>query len=201
MSPGMGLLPFLEMVTMVRTCSIDGCDKPTRSGSAEWCKMHYHRWYRHGSTDKRAPGSGITASHGRRYKSVSRPQHPLVLMGDLAEGRVYVHRMVLYDAIGPGSHGCHWCARLVTWSSTRGDPDCLMVDHVNGVGDDNRLENLVPACIECNAGRSAQAKAEALRAAGWWSSHDTVSRLKSQPRRAQIVATTHVREPEHSHVE
>lgn len=31
-----------------RTCSIDGCEKPPRSGAAEWCPKHYHRWYRHG---------------------------------------------------------------------------------------------------------------------------------------------------------
>lgn len=31
-----------------RTCTIEGCDKPTRSKLADWCKMHYHRWYRTG---------------------------------------------------------------------------------------------------------------------------------------------------------
>ena len=32
-----------------RICIIPGCDKPSRSKSADWCKMHYHRWYRNGS--------------------------------------------------------------------------------------------------------------------------------------------------------
>ena len=31
-----------------RICVIDGCNDPTRSQGAEWCKKHYHRWYRHG---------------------------------------------------------------------------------------------------------------------------------------------------------
>ena len=32
-----------------RICIIPGCDKPSRSKSADWCKKHYHRWYRNGS--------------------------------------------------------------------------------------------------------------------------------------------------------
>ena len=32
-----------------RTCIIPGCDKPSRSSNADWCKKHYHRWYRNGS--------------------------------------------------------------------------------------------------------------------------------------------------------
>jgi hypothetical protein len=29
-----------------RTCTVDGCTKPTRTKSADLCKMHYHRQYR-----------------------------------------------------------------------------------------------------------------------------------------------------------
>jgi len=29
-----------------RTCTVDGCSKPTRTKSAELCEMHYHRQYR-----------------------------------------------------------------------------------------------------------------------------------------------------------
>lgn len=29
-------------------CVIEGCVKPRRRKSAEWCEMHYHRWYNHG---------------------------------------------------------------------------------------------------------------------------------------------------------
>lgn len=36
----------------MNTCVIEGCEKPARSSSAEWCKMHYHRWYRHGDPHK-----------------------------------------------------------------------------------------------------------------------------------------------------
>lgn len=165
---------------MKRVCSVENCDRPTRSARAEWCKMHYHRWYRHGSVQKVATGSGITASHGRRYRSLHLPRHPLA--GE--SGKVYEHRAVLYDKIGPGSHACHWCLATVVWSLVRAR-DELQVDHLNNVGDDNRPSNLVPSCRRCNAGRAVQARSDALRAAGWWSSHDTIASLR--PGRKQAV--------------
>lgn len=36
-----------------RTCSIDGCEKPSRRRG--WCEMHYCRWRRHGTTDLARP--------------------------------------------------------------------------------------------------------------------------------------------------
>lgn len=164
------------------TCTVPGCDKPLRSSRAKWCKMHYHRWYRHGDVNRVASGAPVTASHGRRYRYVTRHGHPLAG----ATGRAYEHRVVLFDAIGPGGHSCHWCGREVTWESTRGDADCLVADHLNGVGDDNRSENLVPSCAPCNTARAMQARAGALRAAGWWSNNDTVGRLGA--RKAPVTA-------------
>lgn len=164
------------------TCTVPECEKPLRSAKAKWCKMHYHRWYRHGDVNRVASGSEVSASHGRRYRIVTRQGHPLAG----AAGRVYEHRLVLHDTIGPGSHPCHWCGVVLSWSSTRGDADCLMVDHLNAIGDDNRPENLVPACVGCNNTRGAQARAEALRKAGFWSQHDTIAGLKSGARRPAV---------------
>lgn len=161
-----------------RTCVIEGCDKPRRSAGADWCKMHYHRWYRHGSTDKVATRAGITASLGRRYRVVAAKGHPLAM----ANGRAYEHRVVLFDAIGPGPHACHWCGTEVDWL-TKGDPANLLPDHVNGDGADNRVANLVPSCGPCNSARGSKARAEALREAGWWSHHDTIAHLANGGRR------------------
>lgn len=157
-----------------RTCAIPGCPKPPRSGKAEWCKMHYHRWYRHGSTDRVATTAGITASLGRRYKSVYLPDHPLANK----YGQVYEHRVVLHAVIGVGPHSCHWCNRQIDWLP-KSDPDHIQPDHLNGLGDDNRPENLVPSCHGCNTTRGLQARADALRAAGWWSHNDTVAALRN----------------------
>jgi len=165
-----------------RTCTVDECDNPPRSGKAEWCAKHYHRWYRHGSVDKTARTAGISISKGRRYRSHHLPGHPLATPC----GRVYDHQVVLYAAIGPGPHPCHWCTRPVRWDAGKAKPDRLTVDHLNDIGDDNRLANLVPSCPTCNTTRAVQAKAAALVAHGWWSNHDTIARLK-RGRAPQVV--------------
>lgn len=165
-----------------RTCSIDNCEKLPRSSKSELCPMHYHRQYRHGDVNRTALTAGISASKGRRYRRAYRPDHPLAM----ANGTVYLHRAALYDRIGAGPHSCHWCGVSVRWDATRGEADCLNVDHLNGFGDDNRAENLVPSCPACNSTRGSQARADALRAAGWWSGHDTVAGLSRGGRRARI---------------
>lgn len=155
------------------TCTIDGCDKPSRNkGVASMCPMHYHRWYRHSDPHKVSAKSGVTVSLGRRYQMKYDPRHPLAH----ANGKVYVHRMVLFDELGPGPHACHWCGAEVDWLP-KGDPRELQPDHLNNDGSDNRLENLVPACRACNSQRGSQRRERALRAAGWWSHHDTIAAL------------------------
>jgi hypothetical protein len=166
------------------TCVLEGCEKPSRNPkSSALCKMHYHRQYRHGSTEMQANQSGISVSLGRRYRRVSAVGHPMVD----ASGSGYEHRIVLYDEIGPGPHACFWCGTEVDWLP-KGDPQCLQVDHLNDDGADNRPENLAPSCGRCNSTRALQARSAALRDAGWWSQHDTVARLKNQRRLPPIVA-------------
>jgi hypothetical protein len=168
------------------SCSVAGCEKPARSGSAAHCTMHYHRLYRHGSLERSAVGSGITVSKGRRYKAHFNRTHPLAP----PSGRIYRHREVLYDAIGAGPHPCHWCGVELTWSvDPRGSQTEIVVDHLNGIGDDNRPENLVPSCARCNSGRAIQARSVALREAGWWSVHDTINEAPSLSRAAPIEVT------------
>jgi len=145
--------------------------------------MHYHRQYRHGSVNALASGSGVTASHGRRYVQTYRPNHPLADRG----GKVYVHRATLYDTIGAGPHACHWCGTELNWTA-KGSPDCLNVDHLNAIGDDNRSDNLVPACSRCNSLRGQQARHDALRAAGFWSGNDTVANLRAGGRQPSVQA-------------
>jgi len=154
------------------TCSVEGCAKPARSARAEWCAMHYHRWYRHGDVNKVATGS---STYVRKYRTTQDPGHPLAP----PSGRIYVHRRVLFEKIGPGAHACHWgCGRVVRWMTGRAD-DMLIADHVDGQGDNNDPENLVPSCLTCNTNRTVPHRVAVLRAAGWWSSHDTVARTRA----------------------
>lgn len=173
------------IATVHQHCTIEGCDKAPRSRLAELCAMHYHRIYRHGSPDKQARSSGISVSNGRRYKTKYNPKHPLASK----HGIVYAHRMVLFDAIGYGPHSCHWCGGEIDWKP-KGQPGELQPDHLNNMGDDNRLENLVPACRGCNVARAQQARSQALRANGWWSGNDTIAHLKGASRRTPVRAAS-----------
>ncbi len=166
------------------TCTLPECNKPSRSKSPALCPMHYHRAYRHGDVNKVAHNSGVTASHGRRYKRQRAVGHAVAD----AHGMAYVHRVVLWDSIGSGEHACHHCQRTVSWDHGKGHPDTLQVDHLNNLGDDNGPENLVPSCGDCNSTRGAQRRAAALREAGWWSVNDTVDALRGTQRRPRIAA-------------
>lgn len=145
--------------------------------------QHYHRQYRHGDVNKVAMG---TAAPGeprfvRKYVSTYAPKHPLAGKN----GKVYVHRWVLFDKIGPGEHLCHWgCGKTVSWSVSKGCPGELVADHLDGQGDNNDPANLVPSCRPCNVSRDAPKRAARLRDLGWWSNHDTIARLKSGGRKA-----------------
>tara|TARA_R110002020_G_scaffold48774_1_gene139020 strand:+ start:124 stop:585 length:462 start_codon:yes stop_codon:yes gene_type:complete len=143
--------------------------------------MHYHRKYRHGSVNFTTREIDAGIRQVRAYKTIPARHHPLAQKS----GRAYEHRVVLYDSLGPGEHECHWCQRPIHWAN-QGDPDALIPDHLNGIEDDNRIENLVPSCIGCNTGRSSQARSLILRERGAWSGNDTIAHLRRPSRRETI---------------
>lgn len=77
------------------------------------------------------------------------PGHPVAT----SRGLTLLHRKVLYDAIGPGPHPCHWCGTPVAWKRGREAIKALVVDHLNHDKDDNDPGNLVPSCNACNGHR------------------------------------------------
>lgn len=153
-----------------RTCTVGDCPNPPRSSGAEWCKKHYHRWYRHGSVDTTAVGSRTFVRH---YVAVYRPGHPIAPKS----GKVYVHRLALFDKIGDGEHPCHWCGTLLRWRVTDEGETPLVVDHLNNDTGDNDPDNLVPACHACNTRRGNKRRSARLRHHGWFQVNDTVGRL------------------------
>ena len=81
------------------------------------------------------------------YMTKAMPSHPTAH----ADGRVRVHRAVLYDAIGPGVHKCNWCNSDLEWFADR--PRELIADHLDTNTWNNSPGNLVPSCFRCNGAR------------------------------------------------
>lgn len=137
-----------------QTCSVEGCEASTRSGARGWCARHYTRWLRHGDPTTvrpdEAPAGTRHVDFATGYVRVKIPGHPLCPSG---HSWVFEHRAALYEAIGPGSHDCHWCGTPVAWGDT------LIADHLDGSLRNNAPDNLVPSCLNCNASRGRKAAA------------------------------------------
>jgi hypothetical protein len=116
-----------------------------------WCNKHFQRWKAHDDPLKllrRERGTGSITVHG--YHIVTDHGHPL----ENARG-VLVHRVVLFDKIGPGEHPCHWCNQPVSWNLTFPEsPAGLVVDHLDHDRLNNDSSNLVPSCGQCNIQRT-----------------------------------------------
>lgn len=108
------------------------------------CTMHYKRLMKYGDPLIRVyqPRGSAWLNHAG-YLRATRPGHPVAG----GRGLVFVHRVVLYDKIGPGAHPCHWCGVAVTWGID------LYTDHLDFNTINNDPANLVPSCNPCNAGR------------------------------------------------
>lgn len=81
------------------------------------------------------------------------PNHPLATKN----GYVSKARMVLYDAVGPGKHKCHWCGIEIEWVVLKNHgttPNGIVADHVDNNWRNNDPQNLVVSCVGCNGVRS-----------------------------------------------
>lgn len=128
-----------------RVCSIKSCDQPSRTRNGGTCEKHYARYRRTGKYDAPVFGAWAETQHG--YVARLDRDHPAAA----PSGYVYQHRAVLFDAIGAGSHKCHWCGREVAWRAEGSRK--LVVDHLDGDKKRNEPGNLVPSCHRCNSTR------------------------------------------------
>lgn len=126
-------------------CVVEGCSNP-RHYSNGICNSCYYRLKRTGSLAKR--DWKYRSMHTSGYVKISNSSHALS-----KRGMVFEHRKVLYDAIGPGPHACHWCGCDVDWIIGRASRGALVADHLDGDKANNNITNLVPACNPCNAAR------------------------------------------------
>jgi 5-methylcytosine-specific restriction endonuclease McrA len=130
-----------EQLSTLPACSTLDCGKPAVRRAKGLCEMCYGRLRRTGTL---RPGPRRASATSNGYVRLIDHSHPLANDGSVTE-----HRKVLYDAIGAAPHSCFWCAApLLTWAK-------IVVDHLNEVKTDNRRDNLVPACNDCNRSRGA----------------------------------------------
>jgi hypothetical protein len=134
-------------------CEVEGCAEQARRWGL--CSSHSRALRTHGDPTvrvRRVRGTGTIRADG--YVTIG-ARHPLADK----RGLVYLHRMVLYDAIGPGPHRCHWCGKKVRWLIGMGPAadGALNVDHLDFNPSNNDPSNLVPACNFCNSQRHQRA--------------------------------------------
>jgi hypothetical protein len=134
-----------ELPVRALVCIVAECGRPVHGRGL--CNLHRLRLARTGNIEARQ-----RLLDPKRYKLVTRPDHPLAHAGT---GRVYVHRMVLFDQIGWMPVPCFWCGRRVQWSTVQPMPeDALIADHLDHDRHNNDIANLVPSCNSCNPART-----------------------------------------------
>ncbi len=136
--------------TKLDCCGVQGCNHLVHGRGL--CVTHLRRMRIFGSTG--GPTARVLAR--KRYRMVKRPGHPLA---NSETGRVYAHRVVLFDSTdcGFGIWPCFWCGAPVQWTTTRPIPsNALFVDHLDRDRQNNDPRNLVPSCNKCNAARNSR---------------------------------------------
>jgi hypothetical protein len=110
-----------------------------------------HECYAHFAIDARivlqAQGSGLFVA--RTQREASRLRRTItdkeMFCADSKITRAAVRRRILQDALIP--YECSECEMDPRW---RGKPMSLILDHINGVNNDHRLDNLRFLCGNCN---------------------------------------------------
>ena len=124
-------------------CSVTGCCNQARSKSSVYCEKHYYR-KRRGNDPTQDPVYGYRSVNAAGYMVLRRCSHPLATK-DMV---LCEHRRVAYDACGGVCPDCFWCSKPLSWATA-------VVDHFNENKIDNRKENLLVACNDCNRARGA----------------------------------------------
>lgn len=128
-----------------------GAIAESRSWAEALRRLGYcHTGANHENLKRRAQEWGISADHFDPYAAarISRPKIPMAEI--LVEGSTYSRcnlKRRLYQS-GLKEPRCELCGQGELW---RGQPIGLILDHRNGVRDDNRLENLRIVCPNCAA--------------------------------------------------
>lgn len=134
------------------TCSLQFEQELGKGKGRKHCSPGCREKYKHAQASARAKVARKLAPHrviSGRYATSAGYIKVLAKGHPLADkiGHVYEHRKVLFDS-GESASACFWCSKKLDWQSA-------VVDHLNENKADNRLENLVVACVACNRARGA----------------------------------------------
>lgn len=123
-----------NMTEIIKTLGL-----PTGSASYRNCKMYAERY-----------GLNIPKVSGAQRTKNARASRLTPLEEVLVVNSTYANRQKLKARlIGAGllKDECGVCGLGPVWN---GKPITLQLDHINGVGNDNRLENLMVVCPNCH---------------------------------------------------
>lgn len=120
----------LKNVSPPETCSIEGCDRKYKAKG--YCAIHWHRWKKFGdpgTAEVRESGKNLHTDYAGRIWSITGVKasgyvHAYLWGSNNSQSTVAYHRIVMQDHLG----------RELLPHET--------IHHINGVKDDNRLENL-----------------------------------------------------------
>lgn len=132
--------PYFSKYNIKRFCSVIGCDK--KHEAKGFCQKHFNRFRKNQSLI-----DPVKTLNFKRYKQIRKPDHPL----SCKTGAVYVHRMILYNNVQGCRLPCFWCGKPLDWFGIENEKLC--VDHRDFDKHNNSVENLLPSCNSCNAGR------------------------------------------------
>lgn len=136
--------------TIIRTCSIDGCEKPGNAARG-WCWTHYSRWHTNGDPN-------ILGPRGERGTIIADPVERFWSKVDKTEGCWY-WRGSRRRRGGYGSmffEGRIWSAHRLSYTWFVGPiPDGLVLDHVCREPACVRPDHLEPVTVAVNSSRAA----------------------------------------------
>lgn len=122
---------WAESLRRLGLCSTGGAWRILKKYAREW----------EISTEHFDPG----AARGANLKRRARPLAEVLVVGS-TYGRQHVKRRLLAE--GLKEPRCELCGQGEIW---QGKPMSMILDHINGVRDDHRLENLRMVCPNCAA--------------------------------------------------
>lgn len=131
--------------TKAGVCKVIGCRGLAVREKYTVCEAHYCMHRRTGSYEGKIRNHRVTDGKYVRIIGKGSGDHPIASKKSKI---LYEHRMVAYDSRNGICEPCFWCGTKLDWEN-------CVIDHLNEDKHDNRPDNLLIACTNCNRARGA----------------------------------------------